>query len=63
MWGSPSEEVFFGDLLQKLNSGKSLGAILMECSSWRQRAKILLNIKKIKKAYADFQQEVAHATG
>ena len=59
MWRSePSDDQWLGDLLQQLNSGKTIGAILMECASWRRRAKILVNLKKIKRAYADFQQEV-----
>ena len=57
MWGE-SDDQWLGKILQQLNAGKSLGAILLETSSWTQRAKLLSNLKKVKKSFADFQAEV-----
>ena len=57
MWGE-TDEAWMGEILKELNSGKTIGNILLECSSWRRRTRILLNLKKIKRAYEDFVREI-----
>lgn len=57
MWGE-TPEAWIGEILKELNSGKTIGNILLECTSWRRRARILLNLKKIKRCHEDFVREV-----
>ena len=58
MWSDKSEEAYIGDILRELNSGKTLKSLLL-CMNWKQRARLLLNIKTIKRCHNAFQQEVA----
>ena len=57
--GSDTEERWIGRILQQMNAGKSIGSILLECGSWTERAKILLNIKKIEKCFDTFKKQVS----
>ena len=58
MWSTETEASWIGDILQQLNEGKTIGGILLACTSWRRRARILLNLKKIKKCHQDFLAEI-----
>ena len=58
MFSSETEEKWLGRILRKLNDGKTLGAILLEMD-WTARAKLLLNIKKIKSAHRAFVEAIA----
>lgn len=53
-----SDEKYIGEILQEMNSGKSIKALLFE-KTWKQRAKLLLHLKTIKKCYHMFQEETA----
>ena len=53
-----SETLYIGRILQELNTGKSLKNLLLEMT-WHQRAKLLMNLKTIKKCQNAFSQEVA----
>ena len=53
-----TEHEYIGKILQELNSGKSLKNLLLEMR-WPQRAKLLLNMKTVKKCQDVFLQEVA----
>ena len=57
MWSDKSEEHYIGEILRELNSGKTLKSLLL-CMTWKQRARLLLNIKTIKRCHAAFLQEV-----
>ena len=55
-----SDERYIGEILQELNSGKTIKSLLLEMN-WKQRAKLLLYMKTIKKCYQSFQEEMAAA--
>jgi hypothetical protein len=54
-----TEERWIGRIIKELNNGKTIGSILLECSSWTDRTRILLNVKKIEKCYSSFKRLVA----
>ena len=58
MW-SQTDEAWLGVILRELNSGKTIGALLLETTSWSARAKLLTNLAKVKKAFKDFQNEIS----
>ena len=53
-----SDERYIGEILQELNSGKSVKSLLFEMN-WKQRAKFLLHLKTIKKCFSMFQEEMS----
>ena len=55
-----SDERYIGEILQELNSGKTVIALLFEMN-WKQRAKLLLHLKTIKKCFQMFQDEMSVA--
>ena len=57
MWSDKSEESYIGSILKQLNSGKSLRNLLLELD-WKERARLLLNIKTIKKCHQAFRNEM-----
>ena len=52
-----SLEQYIGQILKELNSGKTLKSLLLEMR-WKERAKLLLNIDKIRECYISFQREM-----
>ena len=57
MWSDKSEENYIGEILRELNSGKTLKSLLISMN-WKQRARLLLNIKTIKRCHQSFQNEM-----
>ena len=53
-----SDEKYIGEVLKELNSGKSVKSLLFE-KNWKERAKLLLHLKTIKKCFQTFQDEMA----
>ena len=53
--GTPSKESYIGEVLRQLNSGKTIKNLLMEYD-WKQRAKLLLNLKEINRCHEAFSQ-------
>ena len=49
-----SHDQYIGKILQKLSAGKTLRGILLEMS-WEQRAKLLQNLKVIRKCEMAFK--------
>ncbi len=60
MW-SDSDEKWLGRILKQLNAGKTLGAIMLEMD-WTSRAKVLVNIKKIKSAHKAFVETISQTS-
>ena len=58
MFSKESDAQYIGKILKELNSGKSLQALLLEMS-WTERARLLMNIKSVRRCYNDFQQEMS----
>ena len=55
-----SDERYIGEILQELNSGKTIKSLLFEMN-WKQRAKLLLHLKTVKKCFSMFQEEMSVA--
>ena len=53
-----SEEQYIGQILKELNSGKNFKSLLLEMR-WKDRAKLLLHIDKIRECYTIFLREMA----
>ena len=53
-----SDEKYIGEILREMNSGKTLKALLLEMT-WKQRAKLLLHLKTVKRCFKLFQEEMA----
>ena len=49
---------YIGTILKELNAGKTLKALLLEMS-WTERAKLLLNLKQIRRCNEAFLKEVS----
>jgi len=58
---SKSREAYLGEILQQLNSGKTMRSILIE-QTWAERAKLLLNIEDIRKCFGRFKHEMKRDT-
>ena len=52
---SESNDQYIGKILKKLSAGKTLRGILLECT-WEERAKLLQNLKTIRKCEASFRE-------
>jgi hypothetical protein len=48
---------YIGSILKELNAGKTLKALLLEMS-WAERAKLLLNLKQVRRCNDAFLKEV-----
>ena len=58
MWSTDrSEENYIGTILKELNSGKTIRNLLLEMT-WKQRARLLMNIKQIRKCHQAFLEEM-----
>ena len=53
-----SEERYIGEILRELNSGKSVKSLLLEMN-WKERAKLLLHLKIVKRCHQSFQNEMS----
>jgi hypothetical protein len=62
MFSSPeTDEHWLGRILKQLNNGKTLGAIMLELD-WTGRAKLLINMKRVKNARQAFLETIADTT-
>ena len=57
MWSDTTEEKYIGTILKELNTGKTIKNLLLEMT-WKQRARLLINIKLIKKCHQAFLDEM-----
>jgi len=56
MWSSANEnEIYIGKILKKLNTGKTLKNLFLE-ATWTERAKLLVNLRQIRKYHEEFQK-------
>lgn len=58
---SETDEVWLGRVLKQLNNGRSLGSILLQLD-WTGRAKLLMNIKRVKNAHHAFCEAISDST-